>query len=454
MKRSTPPASSFRLPPSAFPHDSDMVTQLLMTGAALAVLVFLSTIESAYESLSEVSLKLMASEHEDEPRGRFFRELLEHRQRFELMLILGTQLSIAAIAIMLASGFSLFLPSGAVALALAIVFFVIVLFRQFVPRLLAQNRPEEMLWRLLPAFRIFYRLFSIVVAPISAMLKKRRKPEAEEEEEEAEGEDETLGEIQAYIDIGEEEGIIEESEGEMIQSIIEFGDTLVREIMRPRLQMVALDVSATIADARKLIIESKHSRLPVYREHLDNIEGIVYVRDLLTFCEGPKIRQPVTDCMRPAYFVPESKTIQTLLEDMQKAKVQIAIAIDEYGGVAGLVTIEDIIEEILGEIEDEDSALSDDDILPDEDGSYLVDGSAEIKKVELIFDREVEADDFTTVAGLLIKVLGHVPAAGEKVEFKGLQFEVVEADSQRVSRVRLRALDEPADHAAPAPAEK
>jgi len=178
------------------------------------------------------------------------------------------------------------------------------------------------------------------------------------------------------------------------------------------------------------------------------------VRDLLTFCEGPKIRQPVTDCMRPAYFVPESKTIQTLLEDMQKAKVQIAIAIDEYGGVAGLVTIEDIIEEILGEIEDEDSALNDDDIIPDEDGSYLVDGSAEIKKVELIFDREVEADDFTTVAGLLIKVLGHVPTAGEKVEFKGLQFEVVEADSQRVSRVRLRALDEPADHAAPAPAEK
>jgi Mg2+/Co2+ transporter CorC len=178
------------------------------------------------------------------------------------------------------------------------------------------------------------------------------------------------------------------------------------------------------------------------------------VRDLLAFCEGQKIRLPVTDCMRPAYFVPESKTIQTLLEDMQKAKVQIAIAIDEYGGVAGLVTIEDIIEEILGEIEDEDSALNNDLIIPDEDGSYLIDGSAEIKKVELLFDREVEADDFTTVAGLLIKVLGHVPAAGEKIEIKGLQFEVVEADSQRVNRVRLRALDEPVDNAAPAPAEK
>jgi putative hemolysin len=431
-----------------------MLTELLVAGAALVVLVFLSTIESAYESLSEVSLKLMASEHEDEPRGRFFRELLEHRQRFELMLILGTQLSIAAIAITLASSLSAFVTHGVLVLALAIVFFVVVLFRQFLPRLLAQNRPEETLWLLLPAFRIFYRIFSIFVAPISAMLKKRRKPGTEEEQTEEEADEETLDEIQAFIDIGEEEGIIEESEGEMIQSIIEFGDTLVREIMRPRLQIVALDVSATIADARKLMIESKHSRLPVYREHLDNIEGIVYVRDLLVFCEGPKMRLPVTECMRPAYFVPESKTIQTLLEDMQKAKVQIAIAIDEYGGVAGLVTIEDIIEEILGEIEDEDSAFIDNDIIPDADGSYLIDGSAEIKKVELLFDRDVEADDFTTVAGLLIKALGHVPAVGEKLEFKGLQFEVVEADSQRVSRVRLRALDQPVSNATPSPSEK
>ncbi|HKP86245.1 MAG TPA: hemolysin family protein [Blastocatellia bacterium] len=419
-----------------------MFTELIMTGALLLVLVFLSTIESAYESLSEVALRLMAAEHETEPRVRFFRELLEHRQQFELMLILGTQLSIAAIAIMLADTLSSVLAHGAVALTLVIVFLVVVLFRQLVPRLLAQNNPQEVLWQMLPLFKIFYRLFSVFVAPVSALLQKMRTPETDEEQAEQQGEEETLEEIQAFIDVGEEEGIIEESEGELIQSIIEFSDTLVSEIMRPRLQIAAIEANATVADARKLIIESKYSRLPVYRDIIDNVEGIIYVRDLLAFCEGEKAHRPVTEVMRPVYFVPESKTIRALLEEMQKAKVQIAMVIDEYGGVAGLVTIEDIIEEILGEIEDEDEGAPDESVVPDADGSYLIDGSAEIKKVELLFDKELEADDFTTVAGLLINELGHVPAVGEKLEFKGLMFEVVEADNQRVSRVRVRSMDE------------
>jgi magnesium and cobalt transporter len=148
--------------------------------------------------------------------------------------------------------------------------------------------------------------------------------------------------------------------------------------------------------------------------------------------------------MRPVYFVPESKSVRALLEEMQKAQVQIAMVVDEYGGLAGLVTVEDIIEEILGEIEDEDEAPSDQEIVREEGGSYLIDGSAEIRKVELLFDREVEADDFTTVAGLIISELGHVPGAGEKLEFKGLRFEVVEADNKHVNRVRLSRIDEPA----------
>jgi magnesium and cobalt transporter len=145
--------------------------------------------------------------------------------------------------------------------------------------------------------------------------------------------------------------------------------------------------------------------------------------------------------MRPAYFVPESKSVRELLEEMQKAKVQIAIVIDEYGGVAGLVTIEDIIEEILGEIEDEDEGAIDEEIIQQEDGSFLIDGSAEIRKVELLYDKELEADDFTTVAGLIINRLGHMPSVGETLELKGLQLEVVDADSRRINRLRLRRID-------------
>jgi len=421
-----------------------MFTELIVTALVLAILVFLSTIESAYESLSEVSLRMMIGESEDTSRReRFFRELMKHRRRFELMLILGTQLSIAAIAILLAD---VFMEAGVRApliLAFVAALFVVVLFRQLVPRLLAQNHPDDVFWALLPPFQIFYRFFSVLVAPVSHFLNKMRKPHPEDDVAEEE-EDETKDEIQAFIDVGEEEGIIEESEGELIQSIIEFSDTRVDQVMKPRPQIVAIDSSATIGDARRLIIESKHSRIPVFRDQIDQIEGVIYVRDLLAFCDENKSRLPVTRCMRPAYFVPESKSIRELLEDMQKSRVQIAMVINEYGGVAGLVTLEDIIEEILGEIEDEDETAPVGGIVESPDGSYLIDGGVEIRRIELLYDTEVEADDFTTVAGLIINELGHMPVIGETLAFKGLHFEVVDADNKRVNRVRLRKLDEPA----------
>jgi len=419
-----------------------MVSELSLTGAALAVLVLLSTIESAYESLSEVSLRVLVGDREHTSRARFFREMLEHRQRFELMLILGTQLSIVAIAILLADVFTQTGIRFPFVVTFITIFVVIVIFRQFLPRLIAQNYPEEVFWSLLPVFKIFYRIFSIFVAPISALLKRSLRQKDELEHSFEDDPEETMHEVQAFIDVAEEEGIIEESEGELIQSIIEFGETLVGEVMRPRPQIIALEFNSTVADARRLIIESKYSRIPVYRDQIDNIEGIVYVRDLLSYCENGKEQKPITECLRPAYFVPESKSISELFTEMQKAKVQMAMVIDEYGGVAGLVTIEDIIEEILGEIEDEDRAPESDEIKRAEDGSYLEDGSAEIRKVELLYDREVEDDDFTTVAGLLINELGHVPAIGERVEFKGIQFEVIDADGKRVNRVRLRPIEE------------
>jgi CBS domain containing-hemolysin-like protein len=371
---------------------------------------------------------------------------MDHRRRFGLILIFGTQLSIVGIAILLVD---VFIDAGArspLLLAFVSAFMIVVLFRQLLPRLLTQNHPEDVFWTLLPTFQIFYRLFAVFVAPVTALLNRMRKPEPEEAIAEEE-DDETMEEIQAFIDVGEEAGIIEESEGELIQSIIEFSDTRVAEVMRPRPQIIAIEATATVADARKLMIESKHSRLPVYRDQIDTIEGIVYVRDLLAFCEADKVSRPVTKCMRPAYFVPESKSIRELLEEMQKAKVQIAMVIDEYGGLAGLVTLEDIIEEILGEIEDEDESTTKDEIIEAEDGSYLVDGGTEIRKIELLYDKELEADDFTTLAGLIINELGHVPAIGEKLDFKGLRFEVVDADSKRVNRVRLSTIDEVPDEA-------
>jgi len=420
-----------------------MLIELIVTAGVLLLLMFLSIIESAYESLSEVSLKVLSGDDAKSPRRvRFFRELMEHRRRFELILILGTQLSIAAIAILLADVFVDAGVASPLLLAFVSAFIVVVLFRQLVPRLVTQNQPEEVLWALLPIFQGFYRVFSVFVTPVTTLLNRMRKPDLEEAVVEEEDE-EAMEEIQAFIDVGEEAGIIEESEGELIQSIIEFSETLVAEVMRPRPQIIAIDSTANVADVKQLMIESKHSRIPVYRDQIDNISGIVYVRDLLAYCDADKMSMRVTKCMRPAYFVPESKSIRALLEEMQKAKVQIAMVIDEYGGVAGLVTVEDIIEEILGEIQDEDEATATDEILQSDDGSYSIDGSAEIRKVELLYDKELEADDFTTVAGLIINKLGHVPAIGEKLDFNGLLFEVIDADNKQVHRVRLSSFEPP-----------
>ncbi|HYP25286.1 MAG TPA: hemolysin family protein [Blastocatellia bacterium] len=421
-----------------------MAIELTGAGVALLVLVFLSTIESAYESLSEVSLRVMAGEHEDSPRAGFFRRLLDDRRRFELVLIFGTQLSIAAIAIFALDLVQRLDVRQPLAVAFLVVILIIAVFRQLLPRMVCQNNPEGVFWMLLPIFRIFYGPLSLLVAPISALLEKAKRPEEETQHAQEEDEEETMEEIQAFLDVGEEEGIIEESEGELIQSIIEFRDTLVGEVMRPRPQIVAIEENATVADARRLIIESKYSRIPVYRGQIDDIQGIIYVRDLLLYCEDDKSQTPLKECLRPAYFVPESKSIRELLEEMQKAKVQISVVIDEYGGVAGLVTIEDIIEEILGEIEDEDRAGASDEVTRLEDGSHLVDGSAEIRKVELLYDKEIVSDDFTTVAGLIISEMGHVPAPGEVLEYKGLRFEIVDSEGKRVNRVRISAIEDPA----------
>jgi len=220
--------------------------------------------------------------------------------------------------------------------------------------------------------------------------------------------------------------------------------------MTPRTEIVALPRTATVREARNLIIESRHSRLPVYRDQIENVEGMIYVRDLLPSLSMGKADSPIAPFVRPVYFVPETKPVAKLLREMQKAHAYLAMVIDEYGGVAGLVTVEDILEEIVGEIEDEDkSGEEPEEIIAIGDDSYEVLGSTEIGKIERLFDMEIEADDFTTIAGLVIAQKGSVPRQGEHMSFRGLEVEVLEADEKRISCVKLRkSADNKAEDAA------
>jgi CBS domain containing-hemolysin-like protein len=188
-----------------------------------------------------------------------------------------------------------------------------------------------------------------------------------------------------------------------------------------------------------MIIEEKYSRMPVYRENIDNIEGVIYVRDLLQAWADGKENETIEKLLRPAFFVPETKSASELLKAMQLTHTQIAVVVDEYGGVAGLVTVEDILEEIVGEIEDEDIEEEEIiEIIEGADGYFDVIGSVEIGKIEKMFDMEIEDDDFTTIAGLITSEAGYVPKIAEKLNFRGLDVEILRSDDKKIHLVRLR----------------
>ncbi|HEV7844293.1 MAG TPA: hemolysin family protein, partial [Pyrinomonadaceae bacterium] len=313
------------------------------------------------------------------------------------------------------------------------------MFRQFIPRLISSRNPEATLLVLLPFVRPVYHLFVFIADPLHQIISRRRRKRSLVEADADEDEEDNGDDIQALIDVGEEEGILEEDEGELIHSIIEFGDTRVNEVMTPRTEIVALPVTATVREARDVINESKYSRLPVYRDQIDNVEGLIYVRDILQCWPEGREDENIAALVRPVYFVPETKPVADLLKEMQKARVQLSMVIDEYGGIAGLVTVEDILEEIVGEIEDEDTETEEIvEIVEADDGYYDVAGSTEIGKIERLFDMEIEDDDFTTIAGLVISESGYVPRPGERLTFRGLDVEVMDADDRRISKLRLR----------------
>jgi putative hemolysin len=422
--------------------------------ALLVALAFLATIEMAFGQLSDVALRRLTAERE----GRnvaFLGEVIENRPRFRFTLNAVMQVLLVALVVLVtAVSYQLFQAERRFLLfAFFIALALTVVFRQVIPRLLSSGNPERALLALLPIYRPFYGALSLVFAPRRTLADGRTRrgvadPHVTQTSTDAsdDGGDSNGGDIQALIDVGEDEGIIEGEEGELIQSIIEFGETRAGEVMTPRTDIVALPLTATVREARDCVIESKYSRLPVYREQIDDVVGIIYVRDLLTYLADDREDEPIGSMLRPAYFVPETKTVDELLEEMQKAHVQLALVIDEYGGLAGLVTVEDILEEIVGEIEDED--IEGDEIIEivaGDDGYYDVLGSTEVGKIERLFGLEIEDDDFTTIAGLVINESGRVPAPGDRLSFRGLDVEVLEADDRRVGRLRLRRSQEDGD---------
>lgn len=248
----------------------------------------------------------------------------------------------------------------------------------------------------------------------------------------------TRDEIRLLVDVGGMEGDLASEETEMIQSIFALGDTTAREIMVPRIDMVSLPEEATFDSALQIALTEGHSRIPLYRESPDNITGILYVKDLLAFLQSDeRPKQIPLAYIRPAYYIPESKRVDDLLREMRRERLHLAIVMDEYGGTAGLVTIEDILEEIVGEIQDEYDL---DEALPIEhqpDGSVIVDGRLGIEAVNEALDLSLPDEEFDTLGGFVVGLLGRAPAPGESVTYQTLFLVAESVKQRRLTRVRI-----------------
>jgi CBS domain containing-hemolysin-like protein len=323
-------------------------------------------------------------------------------------------------------------PIGTAVLISSGIWTAIVFVWKFILALVPEDTGEVILRALIPFSRTAYYVFWPALYPLRRLLGRlgRHKPHDDDDDEEV-----TAEEVQAYIDVGEEEGIIEGTEGKMLQSIVDFGDRLAHEIMTPRIDVEAFDARRPIEELAKLFSESKYARIPIYEQSIDQITGIVHVKDLLdTILKND--RRAVAEIARPPYFISETKKVSELLREFQSEHLQIAIVVDEYGGTAGIITTEDIIEEIVGEIadehEDEEATLVD-----MGDDTWLVSGLLRVEALEEKLDADFSSDDYETVAGLIFTNLGRVPTTGATVAKNAWLFTVERADRRRIYRVKV-----------------
>lgn len=313
---------------------------------------------------------------------------------------------------------------------------VVVVWVEMVPEALTLREAERWAVRFAPLMRVLEWTFAplvrlsvwasgIITVPLGG-----RAPQIVTEEE-----------IKTMVDAGEEGGVIEEEEKEMIYSIFQFSDTLAREVMVPRIDMLALDVETPIAEAVDAMLSAGHSRIPVYEETIDNIVGLLYAKDLLrVWREGAAEDKAgsLRKLLRPAYFVPEAKTLDELLAELLQKRIHMAIVVDEYGGTAGLVTLEDIVEEIIGEIRDEYDTTEELPYHKVGEGEYIFDGGININDVNEFLDSKLPNADADTLGGYIYGQLGRVPASGDQLTTDGLIMEVQSVSGQRIRKVRVR----------------
>ncbi len=400
----------------------------------LFVLGLVSYVERVYTERGkflsrEFEENIEAFEQHVEPRLKMSRE------RAALSVAVLEQLTTAAIAMLVS--YVVFIDrawsAGEIAQAALVIVLFVVVFNRLLPFVLFTRTRGVWLARFTVALQVLLFLVLPVTlligfcSSVASITKEHAEPEPERPSEA----------VDAFIEAGREEGIIEESDRDLIQSVVEFGDKTVREVMKPRPEMFAVPATMTIEKLTEMLRTRPFSRIPVFDGTLDKIVGIVHARDLLQVPDTEARTRTVGELMgTDVKFVPESKRVSDLLREMQRDNTRMEVVIDEYGAVAGLVTIEDMVEEIVGEIRDERES----DVVRENDHSYVVPGSMDVDRLDELFGVRFEGHEATTVAGLVSEIAGHIPQQGEVINAEGLRFEVLQSTDRRVERLRISTL--------------
>jgi putative hemolysin len=406
-----------------------------------ALLVLVSYVERLYTESGkflsrEFQENIEAFEQLVEPR------LLRSSQRAALTFSVLTQLSTASVAFII--GYLVFRDAHwtwpeTVQAIIGIILVIIVCNRLLSYMLFTRTRGVWLV-KFIPLLQsLIYLMLPITVVlgfGLSvAALAEPHEPEEPEHPSEA---------VDALIEAAEEEGILEEGDRQLIQSVVEFGDKTVRDVMTPRPNIFAVPSTTTIEKFTSMLRDKPHSRVPVFSTSIDQIEGMVLAHDLIQLPEADARTTTVAKLIRPVLFVPETKMTSQLLREMQKDNIHMAIVIDEYGAVAGLVTLEDLVEEIVGEIRDEHEFSHD--IIREGDQAYVMQGTVDVGRLQDLFDMRLDQRDTTTVGGLVSAIAGRIPQPGEVVEDEGLRFEILESTNRKIEKVRVcRSQPEQAD---------
>jgi CBS domain containing-hemolysin-like protein len=407
-----------------------MIPVLLLLLAAAAV--YVGTIETAFSAMMRLSLRLMAERGGRDDRLGFY---LDDPIRLFLpaRLMLGIIFSLATMSIAILTGRTGSLKSIGMLMVFVAIFILVC--EHVLPLLIARRDPERVVEVLLPPFDVAARFLAPLTNSLVRLIVEARRERQGAAPPNGEAAEDAPNAAASTAE-AEEHALMDREERRLLQSIVDFGDTLVREVMTPRPDIVAIAEEATLDELRALFRDQEYSRIPVYKENLDNIVGIVFVKDLIRIGDTLP-SEGLRALLRPATFVPETKRVSELLKEFQRKQVQLAIVVDEYGGTAGLVTIEDLLEELVGEIRDEYDVETES-MIDEGNGSFVFSGKASFDEVRERLGVEIEPEGFETVGGYVLTRVGRVPAVGESFDVDGLRVEVLEAERRRIHRVRMR----------------